>query len=73
MLEYCSDLLHNPEDVAFHHRLEPPVGRDITLTNRFPFGIAIWNASLATNGAGVFEVIALMARLRPYRQRYRFK
>uniref|UniRef100_A0A914XGB6 Transmembrane protein 131 n=1 Tax=Plectus sambesii TaxID=2011161 RepID=A0A914XGB6_9BILA len=52
---YYGQLLHNPEETAFHTTLEAPINRVVSVKNRFPFGIAIWNVSLPRSAREFFS------------------
>jgi hypothetical protein len=43
---FRGQLRHDPDEAAFHVGLKPPLVRSLLLTNRLPFGVAIWNVSL---------------------------
>lgn len=56
---YSGNLLHNPEDVAFHYNLKTPIYRSVTLMNALPFGLAIKNVSLDDNAIGIFKAMLI--------------
>lgn len=49
-------LTQRTNETTFHDLVEPPVSRSVTLNNGLPFGIAIWNVSVAPNAMGSFTV-----------------
>ncbi|TKR67648.1 hypothetical protein L596_023768 [Steinernema carpocapsae] len=53
---YLGELLHNPDDIAFHEQLQPPTTRGVSLTNHFPFGLAIYKVLMAPEGRDAFSV-----------------
>uniref|UniRef100_A0A1I7YZI3 TMEM131_like domain-containing protein n=1 Tax=Steinernema glaseri TaxID=37863 RepID=A0A1I7YZI3_9BILA len=53
---YYGELLHNPDDIAFHEQLTPPTTRGVSLTNHFPFGLAIYKVLMAPEGRQAFSV-----------------
>lgn len=52
---YSGSLSHELEDVAFYHKLKTPVHRTVSFTNNLPFGVVIYNISMASNATGIFK------------------
>ncbi|KAI6215115.1 hypothetical protein M3Y94_00347300 [Aphelenchoides besseyi] len=50
------EVLHSSKDAVFHHSLQPPIHRSISLQNNYPFGIAVWNVSLPESKQKIFKV-----------------
>uniref|UniRef100_A0A0N4UMJ2 TMEM131_like domain-containing protein n=1 Tax=Dracunculus medinensis TaxID=318479 RepID=A0A0N4UMJ2_DRAME len=57
---YSGTLTQRTNETTFHDLVEPPVSRSVTLNNGLPFGIAIWNVSVAPNAMGSFTVELVM-------------
>lgn len=53
---FFRELIYNREDVSFHNKLNKIAVRTVVLTNKFPFGLAIWNVSLVKEAKNIFEV-----------------
>uniref|UniRef100_A0A914YUI0 Transmembrane protein 131 n=1 Tax=Panagrolaimus superbus TaxID=310955 RepID=A0A914YUI0_9BILA len=52
---YSGSLSHDLEDIAFYHKLKTPVHRTVSFTNNLPFGVVIYNISMASNASGIFK------------------
>uniref|UniRef100_A0A0R3S3C4 Ribophorin-2 n=1 Tax=Elaeophora elaphi TaxID=1147741 RepID=A0A0R3S3C4_9BILA len=52
---YYGSIKPRVEETAFHSFLMPPVSRSISLTNDLPFGVAVWQVTLDTEGQKFFK------------------
>ncbi|KAI6177163.1 hypothetical protein M3Y97_00877100 [Aphelenchoides bicaudatus] len=53
---FIGDILHTSKDAAFHQGIQPPAKRSVSLQNNYPFGLAIWNVSIADDARKYFKV-----------------
>ncbi len=56
MMSGCRELVADADATGFHESLQPPIARSVLITNRLPFGVAIWNISLPGRARSAFSV-----------------